>query len=140
MCNMTRDMWHLTCFEDNCTKVCPTYWINKIINYKGVCRTALATPGLLNTQGLVKIMEPIIQNIIVWIFLNASDSFEGLNILNCIIQVSVQTVCTPEQVRGGGRNYGFVLLNLPHNREFCILLWFEALLSLVKLIKKEHYI
>ena len=60
--HVTRDMWQVggpsliifrflaltvlewRCFEDNFTK---DDWLNKwILNYKCVCRTALATPGL----------------------------------------------------------------------------------------------
>ena len=41
-------VWEWRCFEDIFTKdELPNEWINELINYKGVCRTAPATPGLL---------------------------------------------------------------------------------------------
>ena len=70
--HMTRDMWHLTYDMCHVThrgwwRVCqnfrslaPTVWVSwrfwtkgwptQFVNYKGDCRTAPATPGLLNIQ------------------------------------------------------------------------------------------
>ena len=63
MCHRTYDMWHLLgdehylkmsackawvgqCFEDISTK---DDWLTKLMNDKVVCRTAPASPGLLNS-------------------------------------------------------------------------------------------
>ena len=43
-------VWELWCSEDISTKDDPlNELINELMNYKGVCRTAPATPGLLKT-------------------------------------------------------------------------------------------
>ena len=44
--HLTRDMWHLTC--DRCLEDLEEK--ERLINYGGICRTAPATPGLLNIQ------------------------------------------------------------------------------------------
>ena len=52
-CNMwhvTRDTWHMTGGSEGVLMILRkrmTNWINQLMNYKGVCRTALAEPGLL---------------------------------------------------------------------------------------------
>ena len=82
MWNLTCDTWHVTCntghvthgwgwtFSQNFSFLALTvwdlwcsedleekdYWINQLINYKGYCRTAPATPGLLINDQLIMLL------------------------------------------------------------------------------------
>ena len=72
MWHVTRDMWHVTCcggwtFSQNFSSLAFTvcdlrfyedleekaHGLTDLINNKAVCRTAPATPGLLNTHGVL---------------------------------------------------------------------------------------
>ena len=50
-------VWDWSCFEDIWTKGWPTDWLNDLINYKGVFRTALSTSGLLNIRLCLKELQ-----------------------------------------------------------------------------------
>ena len=55
MWHMTRHMWHViceTCDMRNSILMTFSQRITQSINYEGVCRTALATPGLLKLDGV----------------------------------------------------------------------------------------
>ena len=53
--HMTRGMWHAT----HKGEIWLTHWINQLINYKGVFRTAPATPGLLNRLKCARRLIPL---------------------------------------------------------------------------------